>query len=95
MNSHDGAFPAALLLLLGVYAVVVVFYLWGVVRIIRRSGYSGWWALIGLVPIVNIVMFFVFAFKKAPTELELEQLRAWANQARNQYPGQAYSGQGY
>jgi hypothetical protein len=45
--------------------------------------------LIGLVPLVNIVMYLVFAFKEAPTERELKQLRAWAGRNQNyggQYP---------
>jgi len=62
---------------------------WANVRITRRSGYSGWWVLIGLVPVVNLIMYLVFAFKEAPTERELKQLGAWVYQYRNeggQYP---------
>ncbi|MBO1765898.1 MULTISPECIES: DUF805 domain-containing protein [unclassified Allobranchiibius] len=68
-----------------VYLIVLVFYIWAIVRIIRRSGYSGWWVLIGLVPILNVIMFFVFAFKKSPTERELEYLRGGAGRAPQRY----------
>ena len=44
----------------------VVFGIWLTVRIIRRAGYSGWWVLILLVPVVNIVMIWVFAFSDWP-----------------------------
>jgi hypothetical protein len=36
------------------------------VKILQKAGYSGWWVLIGLVPIVNLVMFLVFAFSRWP-----------------------------
>lgn len=56
--------------------IVTIIYIWAAVRIIHRSGYSGWWILITLVPILNVIMYLVFAFKEAPTERELKQLRA-------------------
>lgn len=52
-----------------------IIYIWAAVRIIRRSGYSGWWILTALVPILNIVMYLLFAFKKTPAQRELEQWR--------------------
>ena len=36
------------------------------IRIIRRAGFSGWWILTSFVPIVNLVMIWVFAFAKWP-----------------------------
>jgi hypothetical protein len=36
--------------------------------ILRKAGYSGWWILISLVPILNIIMFWVFAFARWPIE---------------------------
>lgn len=53
-----------LIALLGFAAFV--FFAWCYVRIIRRAGYSGWWALILLVPVVNLVMIWVFAFSTWP-----------------------------
>lgn len=48
--------------------VVVIFIamLYPYVRIIRRAGYSGWWTLAVFVPILNVVMLWVFAFAKWP-----------------------------
>lgn len=86
--SDSSSLPVVITGLFVVYLAVLAVCIWAYVRIIHRSGYSGWWVLIGLVPIVNIIMFLIFAFKEAPTERELKQLRAWAAQARG------YSGSG-
>lgn len=48
------------------FIVILVAMLYPYVRIIRRAGYSGWWMLTMLVPIVNIVMLWIFAFAKWP-----------------------------
>jgi hypothetical protein len=36
--------------------------------IAKKAGYSGWWALTMIFPIVNIIMVWVFAFAKWPAE---------------------------
>lgn len=41
---------------------VVVLFLWLYGRILMRAGFSGWWALLALIPLVNLVMLWVFAF---------------------------------
>ena len=40
---------------------------WLFSRIVAKAGFSGWWALAGLVPPVNLVFLWVFAFSKWPT----------------------------
>ena len=35
-------------------------------RILQRTGYSRWWLLTLLVPIVNVIMVWVFAFAEWP-----------------------------
>lgn len=67
----------ALAVVVGAYVLVLVAY----VRIIQKAGYSGWWVLVGLVPVLNVVMFFVFAFARWPV---LRELDAW--RARGQHP---------
>jgi hypothetical protein len=37
-------------------------------RIISKAGYSGAWALISLIPFVNIIALWIFAFAKWPAE---------------------------
>jgi uncharacterized membrane protein YhaH (DUF805 family) len=48
-----------------VIAVLVLYFL-PIVKILQKAGYSGWWSLIVLVPLVNIIMFYVFAFADWP-----------------------------
>ncbi len=60
--------PALLLVSLATYVVVLALVLYVYVRIIRKAGYSGWWALTSLVPVLNLVMVLVFAFADWPVE---------------------------
>jgi hypothetical protein len=46
--------------------------LWGTWKIVSQAGYSGVWGLLYVIPIVNIVVFFVFAFSKWPAIRRLE-----------------------
>jgi uncharacterized membrane protein YhaH (DUF805 family) len=51
------------------FIAIIVFFLvmlYPYIRIIRRTGHSGWWILIMFVPIVNFIMLWVFAFAKWP-----------------------------
>lgn len=48
---------------LTVFLVVVIF---PYVRIIQRTGHSGWWVLAGLIPVLNVVMLWAFAFARWP-----------------------------
>ncbi len=45
---------------------ILIVAIWLPVRILHKAGYSGWWVVLGLVPIVNIVMVWVFAFADWP-----------------------------
>lgn len=42
------------------------FCLWLGYRIIEKAGFDGWWTLALLIPIVNIIMIWVFAFSRWP-----------------------------
>lgn len=53
---------------LGIGALTIV----AGVKVIAKAGYSGWWVLITLVPVVGFVMFLVFAFSKWPIQVRLE-----------------------
>ncbi|MGD8429878.1 MAG: hypothetical protein PVH31_05700 [Ectothiorhodospiraceae bacterium] len=52
--------------LVGVLLFIVV-PLWLYARILGKAGYSGWWAILGLVPLVNVIMIWVFAFADWPS----------------------------
>jgi len=47
-------------------AIVLVIYVIPVVKILHKAGYSGWWCLLIFVPLVNIIMLWVFAFASWP-----------------------------
>jgi uncharacterized membrane protein YhaH (DUF805 family) len=72
--SPAGAF-AGLGLLVVVYVAFLVLGIVSMVSILSKAGYSGWWVLIGLVPILGAVMYFVFAFSAWPVTRELQMLR--------------------
>lgn len=57
-----------------VFFIIVVFFLllicmW---RIVSKAGYSGAWSFLYVVPVVNAVAFFAFAFGRWPALLKLE-----------------------
>jgi uncharacterized membrane protein YhaH (DUF805 family) len=61
-SAAGGAAAVFLLIYLAVAVLIVV----ATVKILSKAGYSGWWVLVGLVPIANVVMFVVFAFSDWP-----------------------------
>jgi uncharacterized membrane protein YhaH (DUF805 family) len=44
----------------------VAFCLWLGFRILEKAGFNGWWTLVLLVPVVNVVMIWIFAFAHWP-----------------------------
>jgi hypothetical protein len=58
---HWGVLMPNLLVFLLVFFVPLIF-------IVKKAGYSPWWALLGLIPIVNVFALWVFAFSKWPVE---------------------------
>jgi uncharacterized membrane protein YhaH (DUF805 family) len=44
----------------------LVFFVWLYVRIVQKAGYSGWWVLTLIIPLVNFIMIYVFAFSDWP-----------------------------
>jgi hypothetical protein len=55
-----------------VFLVAFIFGLICEVKIVSKAGYSGWWVLTAFVPILNFVMFLIFAFGKWPIQTRLE-----------------------
>lgn len=93
-NTYDlsgwgvGAIVAAGLVGLAVWLIFLIAY----IKIISKAGYSGWWVLIMFVPIVNVIMLLVFAYKQWPVQRELAELRAWADQIRRGPGPQQFGG---
>lgn len=46
---------------------MLVLVVWISVRAFRKAGRSGWWCILVLIPIVNIIMVWVFAFMRWPS----------------------------
>ena len=58
--------PISNVLVFATFIAVVVVSIIALVRIVRRAGFSGWWVLIILVPVVNLLAFWYFAFGEWP-----------------------------
>ena len=52
--------------LIGVVLFVLLF-VFPISKILSRIGFSGWWSLLALVPLVNIIALWTFAFMEWPT----------------------------
>jgi uncharacterized membrane protein YhaH (DUF805 family) len=46
--------------------IVVIPIIWIYGRILNKAGFSRWWTPLIFIPIVNIIMIWVFAFAKWP-----------------------------
>lgn len=46
--------------------LVLAVYIWFGVRILRKAGLSGYWAITLIIPFVNIAMIWAFAFARWP-----------------------------
>ena len=49
-----------------VYVAMTIMMVVATVKILNKAGYSGWWVLIMLVPLVNMAMYIRFAFADWP-----------------------------
>jgi uncharacterized membrane protein YhaH (DUF805 family) len=49
--------------------VLIVLILTTIYRpIIKKAGYSGWWAILIIIPVVNVILIWVFALVTWPAE---------------------------
>ena len=57
----------SLILIQAIVAIIVIAIVAvPVVKILHKAGYSGWWAILWFIPIVNIVVIWIFAFAQWP-----------------------------
>jgi hypothetical protein len=57
---------SGLMHIIGFFALIIMIVpFW---RIISKAGYNGAWALLAIVPLVNLIMLYVFAFNTWPSE---------------------------
>lgn len=64
---------AVLGLLLYVLSIVVIVI--PAARILHRTGFSWWWGLLSIVPIVGLIGLWLFAFSRWPLEARLHGAR--------------------
>lgn len=55
--------------------VIIVFYMYLVVRVLHKAGYSGWWALTQLTPLTALVGYILFAYAVWPVEMSSQIAR--------------------
>jgi hypothetical protein len=65
-TTTTNAFAGLALFFLALELTFLVLFVIAWVKILNKAGYSGAWVLIGLIPFVNMIMFFVFAFSRWP-----------------------------
>ena len=53
--------------------IIFLAYFLPTFKIVKKAGYSGWWCLLMLVPIVQIVMLWVFACSRWPALSTVER----------------------
>ena len=62
-----GPVEGLIVILLAVLITIVPFW-----RIFSKAGYSGWLSILMLIPLVNLILLFYFAFAKWPIQREIE-----------------------
>ncbi|WP_317204921.1 hypothetical protein [Janthinobacterium sp.] len=51
-----------------VFMLALVVPAWLFSRIVPKAGFPAWWALLGLIPVVNLVALWVLAFSEWPEQ---------------------------
>ncbi len=49
-----------------IWLIVAVLFLVPSVKILHRTGHSGWWVVLWLVPVVNLIFLWIFAYTRLP-----------------------------
>jgi hypothetical protein len=92
LGSAGGGAAAFLL----IYLVFIVLGIVAAVKVLTKTGYSGWWVLLMLIPFVGFVMLLVFAFADWPILKELRSYReAGRGPVSGGYPPPPMSSQPY
>jgi hypothetical protein len=51
-----------------IFLVMLAIFIVPYVKIIKKAGYSGWWVLVVFIPLINLIMLWVFALARWPVE---------------------------
>jgi drug/metabolite transporter (DMT)-like permease len=74
MDNQDQMSGVAVAVMVAIMIPIYIVMIWAFVRIIQKAGYSGWNVLWYFVPIVNIVVFLIFAFGEWPVSKRIREL---------------------
>ena len=58
-------------LVIVVMFIIIPVWIWG--RIANKAGYSRWWVALMFIPLVNLIMIWVFAFANWPALEQAEE----------------------
>lgn len=75
-NDTSNTSVALVLVIAAIYAVILAAVIYLYVRVIRKTGYSGWWVLALFVPFLNLVVMILAAVKEWPVERRLAEAEA-------------------
>jgi uncharacterized membrane protein YhaH (DUF805 family) len=67
---------ASLGIWLFVYLAILVVGFFAMIQVVTKAGYSGWWVLITLIPVVGGLSVIFFAFSTWPVTKEVQMLRS-------------------
>ena len=51
------------------WLVVIIYlfvFMFPTAKIVKKAGYTGWWCIVAVVPLLNLIMLWVFAFASWP-----------------------------
>jgi hypothetical protein len=51
-----------------IFLVAFLIFIVPYALVIKKAGYSGWWVLVTFIPLVNLIMLWVFALARWPVE---------------------------
>ena len=60
--------PVHWIITLVIFGALIVVPIWAWCTIVKKAGFSPWWGLLSIIPLVNIALLFVFAYSKWPTD---------------------------
>lgn len=55
--------------------VWILVCLWASVALVKKTGFAGWYGLLLVIPVINVIGFFLLAFREWPVEQEVRELR--------------------
>jgi hypothetical protein len=66
--------PLLNIAMVGLFAATFVISVVALVRIVQRAGYTGWWVLIMIVPVANMLALWYFGFGPWPADARLARV---------------------